>query len=304
MARRVGRWAGWAAGAIVAVVLLFAAVNLAATAVYLAGEHESGRWGGDARRLALSGAPARGRDAEARVRRLYGRSLGPAPDEAAIRRHLERQASRGGPMVLDQALTDYVLSRWGRIDGRTVPPGVYVGARAIGPDTPPLSPVTKYLAQYALFSRHGYVLVVGAPEDGGQPLEFSASRASDFVAKPPHPHQLMIHPEPFQPGAYDFPSRGQAVHELFRLSDDPEVVRSTGPELRRLAEALRATDARYELFRQNSNTVLGCMLRASDLHRDSFEHLRRDPLFRLRLIAIGRPLWSQPMQRAADTRCR
>ena len=114
----------------------------------------------------------------------------------------------------------------------------------------------------------------------------------------------MIRPEPYRPGAYDFPGQGQAVHELFRLTDDPKIVRSTGPALTRLAPALATAGAQYELFGQNSNTVLGCMLRASDLHRDSFQAFRSDPLLRLRLIGIGSPLWSQPLQRVADARCR
>ena len=221
-----------------------------------------------------------------------------------MRAYFERQIADDGPLVLDQVLADYIVARWGTIDSRTFPPGVYVGARAIGPDRPPLSWVTQYLAQYALYPRHGYVLVVDSASGAGPPTEFSASRASDFVDDPPDPHRLAIKPEPFQPGAYDFPGRGQAIHELFRLTDDPDTIRKTGPELTDLANGLEATDARYELFRQNSNTVLGCMLQASELHRDNFERLRQDRLVSLRLLAIDRPLWGQPHDHRAQVRCR
>ncbi len=165
---------------------------------------------------------------------------------------------------MDQALVDYIQLRWGAIDGRTLPAGVYVGARAIGPDTPPLSHFTKYLAQYGLYARHGYVLVVPAPQQGIGPVEYSASRVSDFIQDPSDPHALMIRPEPFQSGAYDFPGPGQGVHELFRLSADPQTIRQSIGELTRLAGNLRATGARYELFRQNSNTVLARLIHAND----------------------------------------
>ena len=293
----------WTATGIAALALLLVVVNLGLTTAFLAREHELGRWYVDIRRLALSGDHRRGAPAAGAYRQLYAELIGERPDAKDIRSYFEAQADRGGPIVLDQVLTDYILARWGQVDGRTLPPGVYIGARPLGPDAPPLSWVTQYLAQYALFTRHGYVLVVPPPDTASAPVEFSASRAKDFEPDPPDPRQLMIKAEPFQPGAYDFPSRGQAIHELFRLSDGPQVARRSGPELGGLAGALRKTGARYELFRQNSNTVLGCMLRASDLHRDQFERFRSDPLLRLRLLAIGRPLWSEPLQRPADTRC-
>lgn len=184
---RVARWVAWGAAATLAIIGTFALANVGLTLVFLVSEEQSGRLLIDGHRLALSGGGARGEEAERRYLKLYGRRIGAAPDPATIRRYLEDQASGGRPMVLDQALVDYVIERWGALDGRTVPPGVYVGARAIGPDTSPLLRVTKYLAQYAFYPRHGYVLVIGAPGDGHPPTEFSAGRAMDFVAEPDLP---------------------------------------------------------------------------------------------------------------------
>jgi hypothetical protein len=285
-------------------VVLFALCNLVLTVLFFARLDQLPRLGDDAARLALSGPPARGAEAQRRFEALYAGRIAPDPAPARIRAYFEQQLADGGPLILDQVLADYIIARWGTIDGRTIPAGVYVGARALGPDRRPWSWATRYPAHYALYPRHGYVLVVGAAAAGERPVEFSASRASDFLDQPPAPHRLAIKPEPFQPGAYDFPGPGQAIHELFRLSGDPQIVRSTVPELTALAAALPSTGARYELFGQNSNTVLGCMLRASDLHRENFERLRQDRLTSLRLMSIGRPLWSHPMDRDAGARCR
>lgn len=298
------RWTGRALAVVLVAVGLFALANLAATAALLVREHQAERLYTDAARLWVANGRAQGDRAERRFARLYGSSLGRNPDPARLKAWLEQQGGAGGPIVLDEVLADYVLTRWGRVDGRVLPPGVYFGARALGPDTAALSRWTEYLAQYLFFPRHGYVLIVPPADDPAGSTEFSASWAKDFSAHPAHPNQLMIKAEPFAPGAYDFPAAGQAVHELFRLSSDPEVARRTRPELQGLAGAVGDTDARYELFRQNSNTVLGCMLRASDLQRANFERFRRDPLYRLRLLGIGEPLWSHPGQRPAGSRCR
>ena len=55
--------------------------------------------------------------------------------------------------LLDHVMVDRILKLNGRIDARSVPSGVYVGANALGPDGLPLVPVTKFMAQY-LRKRH------------------------------------------------------------------------------------------------------------------------------------------------------
>jgi hypothetical protein len=289
---------------LLATVLLVAVIGSGLTVTLFTREQQLDRIAGDAARVMVSGPDMSDAAIAARYERLYGDRIGRQPEAADIKRYYTAQLDRSGLLVLDQTLTDYIRMRWDRVDAHTIPAGDYIGARAVGPDTLPLERFTALPAHYLAYGRHGYVLILPELSTGELPLEFSASLAEDFNSDAEHPKQLIIQPEPFDPEAYDFPSRGQSVHELFRLTADSAVIAATGPELRTLASALKDADAQYGLFRQNSNTALGCMLRASELHRAQFSKFREDPLFRMRLPGIGLGLWSDPSDHSVTQRCR
>jgi len=142
------------------------------------------------------------------------------------------------------------------VDSRAVPSGIYVGVHALGPDGPPFVPLTKYLAQYLLFPRHAYILVVLKT---GPAISFSASQNAKFDIRE-NPDQLSARIAPYAAGAYDFPSSGQALHEMTRITNDPVRVAGAVEMLRQAQARLAAEDLRYGLLAPNSNTVIGCLL--------------------------------------------
>jgi hypothetical protein len=186
---------------------------------------------------------------------VYGRDLGPSPDAADIHAFLEEEAD-DGVFLLDHVMIDRILTLTGRVDARSVPSGVYVGAHALGPDGMPLVPVTKFLAQYLLFPRHAYILVV--PEDG-EAIAFSASQNAKFGIDD-HPDRLSAEIAPYTPDAYDFPSSGQALHEMTRITDDPARVADAVEALRGAQARLAEEGLTFGLLAPNSNTVVGCVL--------------------------------------------
>jgi hypothetical protein len=120
----------------------------------------------------------------------------------------------------------------------------------------PFVPVTKFLAQYLLFPRHAYILVV--PETG-QAIAFSASQNAKFGIDV-KPEMLAAEIGPYAPGAYDFPGSGQALHEMTRVTNDPARIASAVAMLERARTRLEAGNNRYGLFAPNSNTIVGCLL--------------------------------------------
>lgn len=239
-------------------VAVFAAVNLVLSLSTFRGEKPVERtihelqvlWFSpvDGRRMSPSAFPA-----------VHGRDLGRSPDSAAIHAFLEEEAE-DGVFLLDQVMIDRILELNGRIDARAIPSGVYVGAHALGPDGLPFVPATKFLAHYLLFPRHAYVLVV--PEEG-QAIVFSASQNAKFDIRE-QPDRLSARIEPYAPGAYDFPSSGQALHEMTRVTNDPVEVVGALDVLTRTQADLEARGLRYGLLAPNSNTVIGCLLEGAD----------------------------------------
>ena len=211
---------------------------------------------------------------------IYGRELGPAPTAALIRDHFERAAD-GGTFLLDQVMIDRMQAINGRIDGRVLPPGVYVGAHALGPDDPPLVWVTKWMAQYMLFPRHAYILVV--PEEG-EALTFSASQEGKFPGDTDAPDRLSARLNPYDDAAYDFPSSGEALHEMTIVSRDPAVVAAAPAALDEARRELEAKDETYGLLAPNSNTVVGCILEGAGLMP---AEVRRSTLLALRAPGMG-----------------
>ncbi|MEN5362953.1 hypothetical protein [Brevundimonas intermedia] len=251
------RWAVIVGQGMVGFVALFAAVNLVLSLSTFRGEEPLSRTVQELRVLWFS-PPDGAVMSPTAFPTVYGRDLGPAPDTIAIHAFLEREAE-DGVFLLDHVMVDRILKLNGRIDARSVPSGVYVGAHALGPDDMPLVPVTKFMAQYLLFPRHAYILVV--PESGPA-IAFSASQNAKFGIDT-HPERLSAEIAPFDPNAYDFPSSGEALHEMTRITNDPASV-ATAVEMLKGAQArLAAEGLTYGLLAPNSNTAVGCVLQGS-----------------------------------------
>ncbi|MEA3474461.1 MAG: hypothetical protein U9R70_13650 [Pseudomonadota bacterium] len=251
------RWAVIAGQALVGFVALFAVVNLMLSLSTFRGEDPLARTVHELRVLWFSPPDGQPMSPTA-FPTVYGRDLGPAPDTAAIHAYLERDAE-DGVFLLDHVMVDRILKLNGRIDARSVPSGVYVGAHALGPDGMPLVPVTKFMAQYLLFPRHAYILVV--PENGPA-IAFSASQNAKFGIDI-HPERLSAEIAPFDPNAYDFPSSGEALHEMTRITNDPAQVATAVETLKGAQARLAQEGLTYGLLAPNSNTAVGCVLQGA-----------------------------------------
>ncbi len=251
------RWAVIAGQGLVGFVALFAVVNLVLSLSTFRGEDLSARTVHELRVLWFSPPDGQPMSPTA-FPTVYGRDLGPAPDTAAIHAYLEREAE-DGVFLLDHVMVDRILKLNGRIDARSVPSGVYVGAHALGPDGLPLVPVTKFMAQYLLFPRHAYILVV--PESGPA-IAFSASQNAKFGIDI-HPERLSAEIALFDPNAYDFPSSGEALHEMTRITNDPARVATAVETLKGAQARLAQEGLTYGLLAPNSNTAVGCVLQGA-----------------------------------------
>ena len=251
------RWAVIAGQGLVGFVALFAVVNLVLSLSTFRGEDPLARTVHELRVLWFSPPDGQPMSPTA-FPTVYGRDLGPAPDTAAIHAYLEREAE-DGVFLLDHVMVDRILKLNGRIDARSVPSGVYVGAHALGPDGMPLVPVTKFMAQYLLFPRHAYILVV--PESGPA-IAFSASQNAKFGIDI-HPERLSAEIAPFDPNAYDFPSSGEALHEMTRITNEPARVATAVETLKGAQARLAQEGLTYGLLAPNSNTAVGCVLQGA-----------------------------------------
>lgn len=251
------RWAVIAGQGLVGFVALFAVVNLVLSLSTFRGEDPLARTVHELRVLWFSPPDGQPMSPTA-FPTVYGRDLGPAPDTAAIHAYLEREAE-DGVFLLDHVMVDRILKLNGRIDARSVPSGVYVGAHALGPDGMPMVPVTKFMAQYLLFPRHAYILVV--PENGPA-IAFSASQNAKFGIDI-HPERLSAEIASFDPNAYDFPSSGEALHEMTRITNDRARVATAVETLKGAQARLAQEGLTYGLLAPNSNTAVGCVLQGA-----------------------------------------
>ncbi|WP_295183774.1 hypothetical protein [uncultured Brevundimonas sp.] len=251
------RWAVIGGQGLVGFVALFAVVNLVLSLSTFRGEDPLARTVHELRVLWFSPPDGQPMSPTA-FPTVYGRDLGPAPDTAAIHAYLEREAE-DGVFLLDHVMVDRILKLNGRIDARSVPSGVYVGAHALGPDGMPLVPVTKFMAHYLLFPRHAYILVV--PESGPA-IAFSASQNAKFGIDI-HPERLSAEIAPFDPNAYDFPSSGEALHEMTRITNEPARVATAVETLKGAQARLAQEGLTYGLLAPNSNTAVGCVLQGA-----------------------------------------
>ncbi len=213
-------------------------------------------------------------------RTIHGHELGTAPDEGDIRAWFDRRA-QGRGFILDQVMIDHLEDRFGGLDADNFPPGVYVGGRALGPDGAPWVHATKWLAHFLFFPRHAYILVV--PEDG-EPVVFSASQNGKFDHGGDDASYLEARITAFDAAAYDYPSSGQAIHELTRIIDDPADIPAALARLHAAERRLAEADIRYGVLAPNSNTVVGCILEeAGVLSRRE----RQDTILTLRAPGVG-----------------
>jgi len=277
--RGVAKWSLIAVQVLIGLVLLFAVINLALSLSTFRGEDPLRRTAHELAVLWHSVPDDRAPDPDAFVA-VHGRALGDDPDAAAIRRHFE-QAAQGGTFLLDEVMVDRMEAVNGRIDARVLPPGVYVGAHAQGPDDAPMVYATKWLAHYLLFPRHAYILVV--PQDGPA-LTLSASQNAKFPGTTENPNRLTARVGPFNDQAYDFPSSGEALHEVTVVSRDPAVIAAAPAALEQARRRLDDLDVGYNVLAPNSNTVVGCLLEEAGLMSGE---VRSSMLLAMRAPGIG-----------------
>lgn len=277
--RGIAKWVLIGFQTLAAVFGLFCLINLGLSLSTFRGEDPAARMAHELGVLWFStpnGQPTSGRAFEV----IHGAALGTAPTAQTILAHFEA-ASEGGTFLLDQIMVDRMEAVNGRIDGRVLPSGIYVGAHALGPDSPPLVWVTKWLAHYMLFPRHAYILVVPVT---GPALVFSASQNAKFPGDSDAPNQLTARITPFDDRAYDFPSSGEALHEMTIVSRDPAVVAGAPAALDEARARLDAMHRTYGLLAPNSNTVVGCILEDADLMEPE---VRRSTLLAFRAPGLG-----------------
>lgn len=273
------KWAVIAGQGLAGFVVLFAVVNLGLSLSTFRGENPASRTAHELGVLWFSTTDERPTSDQA-FRVIHGGDVGPNPTAADIRAHFER-AAKGDTFLLDQVMINRMQALNGRIDSRVMPPGVYVGAHALGPDDAPWVWVTKWMAHYLLFPRHAYILVV--PEQG-EALVFSASQEAKFPAHDGDPQRLSARLAPYNDHAYDFPSSGEALHEMTIVSRDPAVVAAAPAALDAARQRLNALDEAYGLLAPNSNTVVGCILEEAGLMS---EKVRQSTLLALRAPGMG-----------------
>lgn len=277
----VGAWVLRAAGAL---VLTVAIVNAGLVLALFGPGEGAARLLRDWRTIFIAHELEDGRlSPEAAFAKVYGKKLGASPPPEAIRALVAQDLERGEPAVFDVILARYILARFGAIDGRTVPSGVYLAAGPIGPDAWPAPLVTQYL----VFPRHGYLLVV-PPRRGGnwpQAYEATASLRKEF-RRSGDADALYGVVQPYKTGAYDFPTAGEPLHDLVLLSDAPREIEQIEERLTSLSRTMKEQGLTYRLLRRNSNSALACYLQETQLTENVGMTINPRLLLRLRLPGI------------------
>ncbi|WP_374274357.1 hypothetical protein [Brevundimonas sp.] len=264
---------------LIGLVVLFALINLGLTLWVQTPGGIPERARAEVQGLWFSALDGRETDPDA-FAAIYGGELGQTPSEADIRAYFQDRAEQR-TFLLDQVMVEHLDARFGGLDGGNFPAGVYVGMRALGPDGAPAVYATKWMAQFLFFPRHAYILVV--PESG-EPISFSASMNGKFDDEAEHPDFLEARIAPFDARAYDYPSSGQAIHEMTRITDDPAEIPAALERLRAAERRLAESDIHYGVLAPNSNTVVGCILEESGVIS---RRERQDTILTLRAPGVG-----------------
>lgn len=265
-------------------MLIVLVVNVGLVLTLFGAREGADRLMGDWRRIVAAQEVERGvLTVQEAFDRIYGAELGPSPSSAMIRDHVARDLEIGEPAVFDVILARYILDRFGAIDGRTLPAGVYLAAGPIGPDAWP----GPLLTQYVVFPRHGYLLVVPPRRGDAWPTayEATASLREEFRQSGDN-DALYAVVQDYRPGAYDFPTAGEPIHDLLRISDAPAGIPGLETKLTSLRETLDHRGLTYRLLRRNSNTALACYLHAVRLSSAVDQYVGSNLLLRLRLPGI------------------
>jgi hypothetical protein len=281
-ARRLLLWVSGAAAALLATAIV---ANLALTLALFGPGEGVARMTADWDRIWVARALGAGEiNPQAAFERLYGPRLGARPSAQQIREHVRRDFERDEPGVFDVILASYVLERFGAIDGRTLPSGVYLAAGPIGPDPWPRPLITQYL----VFPRHGYLLVVPPPEAGRYPAAYEATASLRRIFRRSGDADALYGVvQPYAPGAYDFPTAGEPVHDLILLTTDVSAVRRIKARLTSFSRELDAKGLPYRLLRRNSNSALACYLEITGISPELYGRLPGGPLMRMRLPGLS-----------------
>jgi hypothetical protein len=283
------RWGRRGLGLLLCLLAVIVLLNLALTLMLFGPQEGFSRIASDWERIQVAHRVESGElTPDQAFEQIYGAALGSNPTPAQIRRWLTADLEQDEPMIWDVTLAQYLTRRFGAIDGRSLPPGVYLGAGPIGPDAWPGPIFTHYL----VFPRHGYVLVVPPPRRGAAAaaLEATASQRQDFRESGDGKDLYAVVTD-YQPGAFDFPTAGEPVHDLFMLTSDPEEIDAVAAQLRSAARHVDQAQLKYALLSRNSNSALSCFLRTAGLPEHRIARLRRSAIVRLRLPGIARPVW-------------
>lgn len=281
---------GWLSAGLAVLIAGLGLISVWSYVIYF--EEPRTRMSADWRRLAGARALAEGESPATVFNRVYGRTIGVDASDAEIRAWYESAIAADDVLVLDAVIAAYAHERFGGV-GAVLPPGLYIAASAIGPDAPALA----VLSHYALFPRHGYVLLV---RDGEPALEVTASLMDDFFDSPQFTGELLYaRLQPYSPRSPGFATPAEPVHDLYLIGaelDEAAVVARLERAVGRLQNARLA----YRLFNRNSNSALACMVHASGVATERFERLLDDELFQARLPGITEPLWRHDSQVALD----
>lgn len=276
----------WSLRIAIALTCLFVAVNIGLVLALFGPGEGAARLAGDWRRIAVAHDMQQGRlSVTEAFEATYASALGSSPAPEQIRAHVARDLEVGEPAVFDAVLTRYILERFGKIDGRTLPAGVYLAAGPIGPDAWP----GPLVSQYLVFPRHGYLLVVPPRRDGAWPAAYEATASlRKAFRQSGDADALYAAVEPYKPGAYDFPKAGEPLHDLLLIADAPEDIARFEGRLRAFSRRLDNQTMTYRLLRRNSNSALACYLRETGLAAQVSRQVESRLLLRLRLPGIAR----------------
>lgn len=290
-ARQLVRALVWVGASLVLVLLLFGLVSFVLMFV-LYPDAGVGRLHSDWQRLEAADALAKGAPVANVVQHFYGDQFDAGSSADVVHDWFAAELDQTDPVVFDVALARFIALRYGQVDARSIPAGVYVAASPIGPDVR----VYTVINQFFVFPRHGYLLIV-PPLTSGEPprpaVQAVASLQSDFLPDAQSHGALYSERMQFNVDAMGFPTPAEPIHDLFLITDDPALTRrllaGIGPAIERIQDA----ELPYRVLQRNSNAAIGCLLLASGLPDATLDAFTSAWLIRARLPGIDQPLWER-----------